>query len=57
MQGGHKGLFVNSRDLCAAENRAEANFTAQSKKKLKQTPPLVPAGCEGKGRKAKRRHR
>lgn len=30
MQGGAKGLFVNSRDVCAQRNRALVSLTAQS---------------------------
>jgi hypothetical protein len=57
MQGGHKGLFVNSRNLCASKNRAELNLTAQSTKKLKRRPLVEPGGCKGKGqRKGKRSH-
>ncbi len=54
MQGGRKGLFVNSRNLCASKNRAELNLTAQSTKKLKRNPLVKPTGCAGKGRKSKR---
>jgi hypothetical protein len=54
MQGGRKGLFVNSRNLCASKNRAELNLTAQSTKKLKRNPLVKPAGCKGKGRSGKR---
>lgn len=46
MQGGNKGLFVNSRDLCASKNRAEIHLTAQSNKKLRRNPLVVAAGCE-----------
>ncbi len=57
MQGGHKGLFVNSRNLCASKSRAELNLTAQSTKKLKRRPLVEPGGCKGKGqRKGKRSH-
>jgi hypothetical protein len=51
MQGARKGLFVNSKDLCASQNRAELDLTAQSKKKLKSNPLVKPSGCKGKGRK------
>jgi hypothetical protein len=53
MQGGRKGLFVNSRNLCASKNRAELDLTAQSTKKLKLNPEVKPAGCKGAGRKGK----
>ena len=53
MQGASKGLFVNSRNLCSSENRAELDLTAQSGKKLKRSPLVDPAGCKGKSRKGK----
>jgi hypothetical protein len=46
MQGGHKGLFVNSRDLCSSKNRAELDLTAQSTKKLRRNPVVEPVGCK-----------
>jgi hypothetical protein len=46
MQGARKGLFVNSRDLCAATNKAEVELTAQSAKKLKRDPVVEPGGCK-----------
>jgi hypothetical protein len=52
MQGGHKGLFVNSRNLCTSTNRAEAELTGQNTKKLKLNPLLRPLDC-----KARERHR
>jgi hypothetical protein len=45
MQGGQKGLFVNSRDLCVGENRARARFGAQSTKALTRSPQVRAAGC------------
>ncbi len=49
MQGGKKGLVVNSRNLCAGKNRASAQFTGQN-----GVPhdfrPVMKASC-GKGRK------
>jgi hypothetical protein len=54
MQGGRKGLFVNSRALCASQNRAELDLTAQSNKKLKRNPPVEPAGCTGKNKRSRR---
>jgi len=53
MQGGQKGLFVNSRNLCAGVNRAEARFTGQNEKQLQRHPPARPRGC-GKARRARR---
>jgi hypothetical protein len=49
MQGGKKGLFVNSTDLCRAEQRAEAHLTAQNAKRHNFNP-VVAAGCGGKAK-------
>jgi len=47
MQGSKKGLIVNSRNLCAGKNRADALFTGQN-----GTPyhfrPVLKVGCGGK---------
>jgi hypothetical protein len=40
LQGGQKGLFVNSQNLCAKVNRATARFTAQNGKRLTLHPAL-----------------
>ncbi len=52
MQGGKKGLVVNSRNLCAGKNRASAQFTGQN-----GVPhdfrPVMKANCGGK----RKRHR
>jgi hypothetical protein len=57
MQGGRKGLFVNSRNLChkPGRNRARANLRGQNGK-LSRTRPVVRAVkcAKGKPRKAKR---
>jgi hypothetical protein len=56
MQGGHKGLFVNSIDLCAGPHRAEADFTGQNAKEQDSRPKLrVP--CKGKANKHEHRKR
>ncbi len=47
LQGGKKGLIVNSRDLCARKSRAEAAFTAHNGKSYTQKP-VVKAKCGGK---------
>jgi hypothetical protein len=52
IQGGKKGLIVNSRNLCAHESRAKAAFTAHNGKTYQQTP-VVKASC-GKAQKSKR---
>jgi hypothetical protein len=48
MQGGAKGLLVNSTNLCAHVNRATAGFTGQSGKLSHAQPPLK-ASCKKKG--------
>ena len=55
MQGGKKGLIVNSTDICKGTHRANAAFTAQSGKKFKAKPPLR-AQCGHKHRKKHSRH-
>jgi hypothetical protein len=52
MQGGKKGLFVNSTNLCAAKHRAKANATGQNAKRY-TSRPLVRAKC---GRAHKKKH-
>ncbi len=61
MQGGAKGLIVNSTDLCSSVNRAKGTLSAQSGK-LERIEPVVAPRCpkakkhKGKGkRKAARR--
>jgi len=53
MQGGKKGLLVNSRNLCASTNRAGVSLVAQSGKTARQRPALRD-GCSKN--KKKRRH-
>jgi hypothetical protein len=55
MQGGKKGLFENSTNLCKGTHEAEANFTGQNGKIWNKTPELVPTACKGKAHKHKRR--
>jgi hypothetical protein len=56
MQGGKKGLIVNSTNLCASTNRVTAKFTGHNGKKATLRPALK-SSC-GKRRAAKhRRHR
>jgi hypothetical protein len=47
MQGGKKGLVVNSRELCDRKSRASAQFTGQNGKAY-DFRPLVRASCGGK---------
>jgi hypothetical protein len=56
MQGGKKGLIVNSRDLCAHPARATASLTAQSGKVYDQRP-VVKADCGKGARHARVSHR
>jgi len=53
MQGGNKGLLVNSRNICARTYRARVVFTAHNGKRHTIRPKLV-AQCKKK-RKGKRR--
>ena len=54
MQGGRKGLLVNSTNLCRGVNRATANFTGQNGKKHVFSPVLKASSCsKAKKRKAK----
>jgi hypothetical protein len=57
MQGGKKGLIVNSRNLCfkPKRNRANARLSGQNGRIDRSTTPMK-ARCGGKGHK-KRRHR
>ncbi len=56
MQGGKKGLFVNSTNLCKGTHKAEVNFTGQNGK-VSNTKPELQTKCRGKGKKAKRQKR
>ena len=49
MQGGKKGLIVNSRNLCATRNRAKAKLTGQNGKRH-DFAPLVKPRCGHKTR-------
>jgi hypothetical protein len=53
MQGGKKGLFENSTNLCKGTHKVEANFTGQNGKIWDKTPELVPTACKGKAHKHK----
>jgi hypothetical protein len=52
MQGGKKGLIVNSTNLCSSTNRATAKLTGQNGK-LAQTRPVVRRRCGKKSRAGK----
>ncbi|HWA55292.1 MAG TPA: hypothetical protein VG816_14070 [Solirubrobacterales bacterium] len=48
MQGGQKGLFVNSRDLCSHTFRADAQFTAQNNAAADLRPAMGIRCAKGK---------
>ena len=52
MQGGKKGLIVNSRDLCEGVQRGSVHFTGQNGK-VSEFRPVVENSCK-KGKKHKR---
>jgi hypothetical protein len=56
MQGGKKGLIVNSRNLCGVPSKANADFTGHNGK-AEETRPVVGASCGGKGQGSHKRHR
>lgn len=47
MQGGKKGLIVNSTDLCAGTHRADAELLGHNAKR-RTIQPAIGAGCSGK---------
>ena len=57
MQGGKKGLLVNSRNICKHTNRVTAKFTGQNGKAVEFRPVLKAVNCKakkkGKNHKAK----
>jgi len=55
MEGGKKGLLVNSRDVCKSTSRATVQFDGQNGKVSDSRPALVHSGCNkqrksGKGK-------
>jgi hypothetical protein len=48
MQGGQKGLIVNSRNLCAKASKVEVDLTGQNGKTHSAKPELRALGCKGK---------
>jgi hypothetical protein len=46
MQGGKKGLIVNSRNLCGALSKANVEFEGQNGK-LSSANPVMQADCGG----------
>lgn len=54
MQGGRKGLFVNSRNLCASKNRAKILLVGQNSKRTERRPLVRPLACKKQRKRAKR---
>ncbi len=55
MQGGKKGLLVNSRNICASANRATLKLAGQNGKTFDSRPLVKNGKCNNQSRKAKRR--
>lgn len=55
MQGGKKGLLVNSRDICAHSNRATVKYAAHNGRTY-TARPLLRANCKAAGKGARRGH-
>ena len=53
MQGGKKGLLVNSRNICKHPNRATVHFSAHNGKTF-DSRPLLKDSCKGKGKGKKK---
>jgi hypothetical protein len=56
LEGGQKGLFVNSTDLCLKKQRVKVAFAGQNGKQF-TTRPVMAVKCKGKARKHKRHNR
>lgn len=56
MQGGKKGLLVNSTNLCAATNRAKVKLVAHNGMSTRLAPPLK-SSCAKQGRKTSQKQR
>ena len=56
MQGGKKGLIVNSRDLCKGTDRATVKLRGHNGKQSIYRTPLKATGCRKKGKKRSKRH-
>jgi hypothetical protein len=52
MEGAKKGLIVNSRNLCASTNRANAQFTGQNGKEARLRP-VMRAECGSRGKRGR----
>lgn len=51
MEGGSKGLIVNSTNLCSATNKATVLFKGQNGAIAESRPPVKPEGCPKKSKK------
>jgi hypothetical protein len=51
MQGGKKGLIVNSRNLCSGKARARGRLLGQNTKQRSVRPVVRPLGCRRGGKK------
>ncbi|MGE5281192.1 MAG: hypothetical protein ACM3N0_02520, partial [Chloroflexota bacterium] len=56
-QGGQKGLFVNSTDLCAGVHRASAELAAHNGRAAKLHPALRATKCRNHNKKRHASHR
>jgi hypothetical protein len=56
LEGGSKGLFVNSTDLCLKKQHVNVAFAGQNGKQF-TTKPVMAVKCKGKARKHRRHHK
>jgi len=56
MEGGNKGLLVNSTDLCKGRHRATVDFTGHNGK-VHDFNPVLQAKCAKKGKHGKKHKR
>ncbi len=56
LEGGDKGLFVNSTNLCAKKRFAKAEFTGQNGKAY-SSKPVLKVKCKKKGKGKAKRHK
>lgn len=56
MQGGKKGLIVNSRNLCDGPSHARVGFDAQNGKELDLKPLVKPKNCSKRAPKKQKRN-
>ncbi len=56
MQGGKKGLIVNSADLCRVTSRGLVELTGHNGAEHSFKPKVKATSCKGKNRKAKKQH-